>query len=35
MKYFFLERFPFFKWIREYNVKEDLLKDFVAGLTVS
>lgn len=35
MKNFFLERFPFFEWILKYNVKENLLKDFVTGLTVS
>ena len=32
---FFFARFPIFYWITKYNVKEDLLKDFITGLTVS
>jgi hypothetical protein len=28
------KRIPFIKWIQEYNVKEDFVKDLVAGLTV-
>jgi hypothetical protein len=31
---FLFNRFPFFNWIRTYNVKEDLAKDLVAGLTI-
>jgi hypothetical protein len=31
---YFLERFPFFKWITLYNVREDLVKDLVAGITI-
>ena len=34
MKDYFFKRFPFFDWIRSYNVKQDLIKDLVAGLTV-
>jgi hypothetical protein len=33
-KGFFLSRLPFFKWITEYNVRECLFKDAIAGLTV-
>ena len=29
------KRIPFIKWIQEYNVKEDFVKDLVAGLTVT
>ena len=32
---FFFSRFPFFYWIIKYNLKENLLKDFITGLTVS
>lgn len=31
---FFLDRVPFFKWIFQYNLKENLLKDVIAGLTI-
>jgi hypothetical protein len=31
---FFFHRFPFFGWIRTYNIKEDLAKDLVGGLTL-
>jgi hypothetical protein len=34
MKGYFLDRVPFFKWIRKYNVKENLAKDMIAGLTI-
>ena len=32
---YFLKRFPFFDWIRTYDLKSDLVKDLTAGLTVS
>lgn len=35
MKNFFFKRFPFFSWIISYDIKECLLKDLVAGLTVN
>ena len=35
MKNYFFARFPFFDWIRSYSIKENLLKDLIAGLTVS
>jgi hypothetical protein len=35
MKNFFFERLPFLTWLTAYDVKENLLKDFIAGLTVS
>jgi hypothetical protein len=31
---FFFHRLPFFDWIRTYNIKEDLAKDLVGGLTL-
>ena len=31
---YFFHRFPFFDWIRSYNLKEDLVKDLIAGLTI-
>ena len=34
MKNFFFLRFPFFGWILKYNIKEALLADLIAGLTV-
>ncbi len=34
MRNYFFKRLPFFDWVFDYNVKEDLLKDFIAGLTV-
>ena len=34
MKNYFFDRFPFFKWIRKYNLKNDLLKDLIAGFTI-
>ena len=32
---FFFSRFPFFYWIIKYNLRENLLKDFITGLKVS
>lgn len=34
MKSFFFARFPFFDWIRSYSIKDNLLKDLIAGLTI-
>jgi hypothetical protein len=34
IKNYSLKRVPFFEWIIKYNIKEDLLKDLIAGLTV-
>lgn len=34
MKNYFFDRFPFFKWIRKYNFKNDFFKDLIAGLTI-
>jgi len=34
MKLFLLDRIPFFSWLPKYNIKENLLKDVVAGLTI-
>ena len=31
---FLLDRFPFFKWIVTYDYQNDLLKDFIAGITI-
>jgi hypothetical protein len=31
---FFLDRVPFVQWITHYNIKEDLVKDLVAGITI-
>jgi hypothetical protein len=33
-KNYLLSRIPFFRWIVTYNVRECLLKDLIAGLTV-
>jgi hypothetical protein len=35
MKNFFFERLPFLSWLSVYDIKGNLLKDFIAGLTVS
>jgi len=32
---YFFKRFPFFDWIRDYDLKSDLAKDLTAGLTVN
>lgn len=32
---YFFKRFPFFGWIRDYDLKRDLAKDLTAGLTVN
>lgn len=34
MKNFFFARFPFFEWILTYDIKQNLVKDLIAGLTV-
>jgi len=34
MKNYFFARFPFFDWIRSYSIKDNLLKDTIAGLTI-
>lgn len=34
MKNYFFKRFPFFEWILSYDVKQNLVKDLIAGLTV-
>ncbi|RNA41964.1 solute carrier family 26 member 10-like [Brachionus plicatilis] len=34
MKTYFFDRFPFFKWIRKYNFKNNFFKDLIAGLTI-
>lgn len=34
MKNYFFKRFPFFSWIISYDIKTNLLKDLIAGLTV-
>lgn len=34
MKNYFYKRLPFFSWILKYNIREDLLKDIIAGLTL-
>jgi hypothetical protein len=31
---FFYKRLPIFDWIRRYDIKHDLIKDFIAGMTV-
>lgn len=31
---YFFDRIPFLRWILEYNVRECLLKDIIAGLTI-
>ena len=31
---YFYKRLPFFKWIQDYNIKTNIIKDIVAGLTV-
>jgi hypothetical protein len=35
LKNYFFHRFPFFEWILQYDLKNDLVKDIIAGLTVS
>jgi hypothetical protein len=35
MTNYFYKRFPFFKWIQNYNLKDNFAKDAVAGITVS
>lgn len=32
---YFFKRFPFFKWIQDYDFKKDITKDLIAGLTVT
>ena len=34
MKNFVEDRIPFIKWIRAYKIKESLVKDIIAGLTI-
>ena len=34
MKKYFFARFPFFDWIQSYSIKDNLLKDLIAGLTI-
>jgi MFS superfamily sulfate permease-like transporter len=34
MKNFVQDRIPFIKWIRAYKIKESLVKDIIAGLTI-
>ena len=34
LKNYCLKRFPLFDWIRKYSIKEDFLKDLIAGLTI-
>lgn len=34
MKGFLFDRIPFIKWIRKYSIKENLVKDIIAGLTI-
>jgi hypothetical protein len=34
MKNYFFQRFPFFEWILSYDIKLNLIKDLIAGLTV-
>ena len=34
MKNYFFQRFPFFEWILSYDIKQNLIKDLIAGLTV-
>jgi hypothetical protein len=31
---YFFKRLPFFDWIRRYDIKHDLIKDLIAGITV-
>ena len=31
---FLLNRFPFFRWIVSYDVKQNLVKDIISGLTI-
>jgi hypothetical protein len=35
MKDYFFARVPFFYWILKYNLKTDLPKDLITGLTVN
>ena len=34
MKLYLLDRIPFIKWISSYDFKNDLLRDFIAGVTI-
>jgi hypothetical protein len=34
LKNYSLKRFPLFDWIRKYDIKENFLKDLIAGLTI-
>jgi len=34
MKNFLLDRIPFLKWIQTYDIKENLAKDIIGGLTI-
>jgi hypothetical protein len=34
MKGFLFNRIPFLKWIRKYNIRDNLAKDIIAGLTI-
>ena len=34
MQNYLLDRFPFFRWIPVYDYKQNLFKDFIAGLTI-
>lgn len=34
MKNFLFDRIPFLRWIIKYDVKQNLLRDFLAGLTI-
>jgi hypothetical protein len=31
---YMLDRLPFLRWLASYNLKEDLVKDLIAGLTI-
>ncbi|CAF0955390.1 unnamed protein product [Brachionus calyciflorus] len=33
-KNYFFKRFPFFDWIRKYDIKQNFVKDLIAGLTI-
>ncbi len=34
MKNYLLDRFPFIKWVKNYNLKENTLPDIISGLTI-
>lgn len=34
MKRFLFDRVPIIKWIKEYNIRQCLLKDLISGLTI-